>query len=62
MTDESHRTAAMRAGERAFKQTLREHQVDTREREAAEADAAQDEKIARLRAARLAKELAERKA
>lgn len=56
MTDESHRSAAMRAGEKAFKQTLQDHQKDTREREAAAADVAQDDKIARLRAARLAKE------
>lgn len=60
MTEDT-RSAAMRAGERAFKQTLRDHQVGTREREAAEADEAQDEKIARLREARLEKEAAERK-
>ena len=58
---DSHKSDAMRAGERAFKQTLRDHQADTREREATASDTAQDAKIARLREARLAKEAAERK-
>lgn len=60
MTDDA-KTAATRAGERAFKQTLRDHQSSEREREAAAADAAQDDKIARLRAARLAKEAEDQK-
>lgn len=54
------RTVAMRAGERVFKQALRDQQSDERERQKAEADAAEDAKIARLRALRLAKEAEER--
>lgn len=54
------RSTAMRAGEKAFKQTLRESQSDARERQAAEDEASLEAKIARLRAARLAKEAAGR--
>lgn len=59
--DGAKRLQPMLAAERAFKRTLRDHQSKERERQAAEADANQDAKIARLRAARLAKEAAERK-
>ena len=51
----------MRAGEKAFKQTLRDVQSSERERQAAEDDAQIEAKIARLRELRLAKEAAQRK-
>lgn len=60
MADET-RSAAMRAGEKAFKQTLRDVQSSERERQAAEDDAQIEAKIARLRELRLAKEAAQRK-
>ena len=57
-----NKSDAVRAGERAFKQTLREQQSDERERQAAEADTAEDGNIARLGGLRLAKEAGEREA
>lgn len=60
MADEN-RSAPMRAAERAFKQTLRTHQVDQRVREATEGEAETEAKIARLRQLRLAKEAEEKK-
>ena len=60
MTDEN-RSAPMRAAERAFKQVVRDQQSDRREREASEGEAATEAKIARLKAARLAREADERK-
>lgn len=50
----------MRAGERALRQTLRDQRSDERERQRAEAETAEDTKIARLRQLRLAKEATER--